>query len=96
MKAFFIAKLNIKDIEKFQRYAQGASASMQPFGGEVLIKGKIANQLAGISVYQNTAVVSFPSQEKLDSWYSSDDYQALLPLRDEAADILITSYDIPA
>ncbi len=96
MKAFFVAHINVKNLEKFQQYAQGAGASMQPFGGQVVTKGKVAKQLAGVSDYASVAVVSFPDQENLDNWFASSEYQNLIPLRDEAADILLTSYNVPS
>jgi len=40
-------------------------------------------------------VVKFPSSEALSGWYASDEYQALVPLREEAADMTIVSYEIP-
>lgn len=96
MKAFFVAQINIKNPEKFQQYAQGAGASMQPYGGELVTKGKAARQLAGVSEYGNVAIVSFPNQESLESWFESDAYQNLISLRDEAADMLLTSYNVPS
>ena len=93
MNAFFIAQLNIKDPVKFQDYAKGAGESMQPFGGKVITKGKMSRQLAGKSDYQNVAIVGFPDKESLDGWFESEAYQKLIPLRDQAADILLVSYD---
>lgn len=94
MKAFFVAQLNVKDPELFKTYAEGAAASMKPFGGQVVIKGKLSQQLAGESMFENIAVVSFPNKESLDSWFSSDAYQKLIPLRDEASDMLLLSFDV--
>jgi uncharacterized protein (DUF1330 family) len=93
MKAFFIAHVNITDPEKFQQYAKAAGKSMQPYNGQVVTKGKLVKQLAGEQVYENVSIVSFPDQESLDNWFHSDAYQALIPLRDKAADILLNSFN---
>lgn len=93
MNSFFIANVRVKDSEKFQEYAGKAGASMQPHGGEVLIKGKLNAQLAGEMDYPVTAIVTFPDVESLRSWFHSDSYQQIIPLRDEAADMILTSYD---
>lgn len=95
MSAFFIANVNVKDGEKFHQYAKAAGESMQPFDGQVVTKGKLSKSLAGEMKYENVAVVSFPNQEKLDAWFNSDVYQQIIPLRDEAADIVLTSYNVP-
>ena len=43
-----------------------------------------------------TAVVKFPDLEKLEGWYASPEYQALIALRDEACDMNIMKYQVPA
>jgi len=95
MKAFLIAYVTVKNGEKFQSYAQAAGKSMQPFGGQVLTKGQAVKALAGEHNQQNVAIISFPTIENLESWYNSLAYQAIIPLRNEAADITLTSYVIP-
>lgn len=96
MSAFFVANVRVRDPQKFHQYAQAAGHSMQPFGGEVLIKGLAERRLAGNLDYPNVALVRFPDQERLNAWYESEAYQALIPLREEAADMLITSYQAAA
>ena len=34
--------------------------------------------------------------QNLKAWYASDAYQAIIPLREEAADMTITTYDAPS
>jgi uncharacterized protein (DUF1330 family) len=38
-------------------------------------------------------VIRFADRPTLQAWYSSDDYQSLIPLREQAADVTIISYD---
>ena len=95
MKAFLIAYVTVKDDKKMKTYAQSAAESMQPYGGRVLTKGIADKQLSGSHDEQNVAVISFPNIENLESWYNSDNYQAIVPLRKEAADIILTSYVVP-
>jgi uncharacterized protein (DUF1330 family) len=38
-------------------------------------------------------VIRFPDAQALDDWYSSDAYQALIPLRTEAADVDLINYE---
>ncbi len=96
MKAFFIANVNVRDAEKFQQYAKAAGESMQAFEGKVLTKGQKDKSLAGELNHKNVAVVAFPDIEKLNAWYNSDAYQNLIPLRDEAADMMLTSFTQPS
>ena len=38
-------------------------------------------------------VVEFPTMEKLDAWHSSDDYQAIVSLRDEGSEQHMVAYE---
>jgi len=95
MNAFLIAYVTVKDGEKFQTYAQAAGESIHAFGGKVVTKGQAIGQLAGEHEQQNVAIISFPDIENLESWYNSAAYQTIIPLRDKAADITLTSYVVP-
>jgi uncharacterized protein (DUF1330 family) len=37
-------------------------------------------------------VIRFPNIEALNNWFNSDDYQALIPVREQAANIDLISY----
>lgn len=96
MTAFFIANVTVKNPEKFQEYAQKAGATFASHGGEPVLRGKTAEVLAGSADHQAVGIVKFPDQNSLLAWYNSAAYQAILPLRDEAAEMTIVTYDIPA
>jgi uncharacterized protein (DUF1330 family) len=38
-------------------------------------------------------VIRFPDAQALDDWYNSEAYQALIPLRTEAADVDLINYE---
>lgn len=96
MNAFFVAQVTIKNPEKFQQYAKAAGESMAPFGGNAIIKGKLATNLSGEQPHPAISVIGFPSEQSLNDWFNSDAYQALIPLRDEASDMILSSYVVPA
>lgn len=93
MNAFFIGTVTIKDPEKFQQYAVSAKETMDKYKGELLVKGKAQEALAGQLSHQVAVVVQFPDAQQAKRWYTSAEYQALIPLRDEAADINIALYE---
>ena len=93
MAAFFIATIKIKNAEKFQEYGSKVPATIAAFGGELVTRGQVKNVLAGNANNQVGAVVSFPDMEALQGWYDSADYQALIPLREEAAEAMIVAYE---
>ncbi len=93
MNVFFIAHINFKDAEKFQQYAAVAGPSMKSYNGELLCKGKSLKPLCGNSDYEMVVIVNFPSQEHARNWYASQEYQSVIPVRDEAVDINIELYE---
>ncbi len=95
MSAFIVVHVTVKDPEKFQAYAEGAPATVAEFGGEFLLRGQAKSVLCGEHGHQSAVVIKFPDQEAVTSWYNSTAYQALIPNRDEAADIVFISYDEP-
>lgn len=97
MTAFFIATSTIKDSEKFQLYAQQAGSTLAEYDGKPVLRGKYEKELTTTNSpsHQVVGVISFPSLDLLNNWYQSNEYQALIALRDEAADMTISTYSVP-
>lgn len=96
MTAFFIATATIKDAGLFSQYGAGAGPTIVAHGGELVIRGKTETVLSGDASHQVSAVARFPDMEKLTTWYRSPEYQALIPLRDSAADMDLVAYSQPS
>ncbi len=93
MAAYLIGHITVKNPDKWKIYVAGVQKSLEPFEAEVIFRGKRARVLAGEHPYQNTVVIKFPDQPTLQKWYQSESYQALIPVREQAADVVIISYD---
>lgn len=96
MTAFFVATVTVKDPGKFQQYARESAPTFADFGGRIVLRGQLDTVLAGAAGHRAIAVVEFPDMAALKAWHDSDAYQALVPLRDEGADITIAAYQVPA
>lgn len=83
MTAYITAGFNPKDKEKLQRYGASVPATLVPYGGEYVAKGKL-EALTGEERFRMQVILAFPSAEKAVAWYNSPEYQSLIPLRDEA------------
>lgn len=95
MSAFLTATVTIKNPEKFQEYGQKASLTFPAYGAQVLIKGAFVVGDDSVIDHNSIAVISFPSLKHIEDWYESSDYQALIPLRDEGAEIIFSRYEVP-
>lgn len=96
MAAFFIVTTTVKDQDAYQAYIQSVGPTLSPFGGKAILRGKADCALAGELSHQTVGIIEFPDLEAIKDWYASEAYQALIPLRSEAADMTITAYAVPA
>lgn len=95
MSAFFVANVEVLDPEKFAEYSQKAGGTIANHGGERIIRGFRQNIFAGDSNANAIGLFKFPSEQAIADWYNSADYQALIPLREEASNMTIISYSMP-
>lgn len=93
MSAFLIVHTTIKNPEKFQTYGASAGQTLAAHGAEILHKGKVAKVIVGEHNSQAVAIIKFPNLATIDTWYNSDEYQALIANRNEAADMTFIAYD---
>ncbi len=92
MPAYLIGQIKVKDEGLWQEYVDGVEASLVPFEADVQFRGRLLKVLAGQHDKDLAVVIGFPDPLVLDQWFTSDAYQALIPLRDKAADVVITTY----
>ena len=92
MAAYLIGQIKVKHDDLWQEYVAGVQDSLLPFGAIILFRGKLLEILAGQHDKDLVVVIEFSDQSVLDQWFTSEKYQSLIPLRDEAADVVITTY----
>ena len=92
MSAHIIGHITIKDAGKWQQYVESVPATVEPWGGELVFRGKLTTIFSGEHPFTDTVVIRFPDTTAIDSWYASEQYQALIPLREAAADITLLSF----
>ena len=93
MAAYAIGHINVKDPEQWAQYRAKVPATLAQWGGEVMLRGQRAAVLSGEHSYTDCVVIRFPDVTAIAGWYASPAYQALIPLRQRAADMLIVSYE---
>ncbi len=93
MAAYVIGHIHIKDAEKWAEYRSRVPATLAPWGGNVLFRGHLTAVLSGNHQYTDVVVIEFSDAKTALGWYRSADYEALIPLRNEAADMVLVSYE---
>lgn len=93
MAAYLIGHITVKDPELWQTYTAGVGASLAPYGGEVVFRGRRASVLAGELNHGLAVVIRFADHDTLLRWHGSASYQALIPARDRAAEVVLAGYE---
>ena len=92
MAAYLVVHITVKDDGLWQKYMAGVKESLAPFDCKIIFRGQLDKILAGQHDHNLVVVIEYPDQTTLDNWYGSEKYQSLIPLRDKAADVVITTY----
>ena len=92
MPAYLIGQVKVKKEKLWQKYVDGVRQSLTPFDARIIFRGKRVAVLAGNHDFDLVVVITFADQATLDDWFYSTEYQSLIALRDEAAEVVITTY----
>ncbi|MCG7936396.1 MAG: DUF1330 domain-containing protein [Candidatus Thiodiazotropha taylori] len=92
-KAYLIGHITVKENEKWQEYRSKVPTTLEPWQGSLLFRGSLSAVLSGSHQHSDTVVIEFPDIQALNNWYTSPQYQALIPLRQEAAEMDLLTYE---
>lgn len=91
--AYVIGHVTIRDPERWAEYRSKVPATLREWGAEVVFRGKRTEVLSGEHHHTDTVVIRFPSVAAVRGWYRSQSYRALIPLREQAAEMMIIGYE---
>ena len=91
-EAFVVGHITVKNPVRWDEYRSRVPQTLQPWGGELVFRGQQLAVLAGACAHPDIVVIRFPSPEAVQGWFSSAAYQALIPLREHAADLVLVSF----
>ena len=91
--AYVIGHITVKDAEKWAEYRGRVPATLAPWGAELVCRGKRLSTLSGEHVHTDSVVIRFPDADAVNNWFNSPAYQALIPLRMQAAEMVLVGYE---
>lgn len=91
--AYVVGHITVKNPELWDEYRAQVPATLAPWNAELVFRGKLAAVLAGGHPHQDIVVIRFSDLASIDSWHGSAAYQALVPLRQRAAEVVLLSYE---
>lgn len=90
--AFVVGQITVKNPEKWDQYRAKVPTTLLAWHGELVFRGKQVHAFSGTCPHADIVVIRFPSLSDAEGWHSSAAYQALVPLRQEAADVVLLTY----
>jgi uncharacterized protein (DUF1330 family) len=90
--AYVVGHITVKNPEKWAEYRSQVPSTLAPWGAELVFRGNQVAVLAGENPHSDIVVIRFPDIASVEGWHSSPAYQALIPLRLQAAEMVLLSY----
>ncbi|MVA26777.1 DUF1330 domain-containing protein [Agrobacterium vitis] len=84
-KGYWIARVDVRDAERYKDYVSTAKPAFERFGAVFLARGGKTDAVEGQSRARNV-VIEFPSFQAAYDCYHSPEYQAAVQIRQEVAD----------
>ena len=81
MAAYMIARVKVTDPTRYQKYVASTLPTITKFGGRFVARGGRTVTLEGPAEARRIVILEFPSLERAQQWYTSDDYQTVKKLR---------------
>lgn len=91
--AYVIGHITVKDPALWDDYRRQVPATLAPWNASLVFRGRRLAVLGGQHDHADTVVIRFPNARAAAGWFNSAAYQALIPLRERAADVVLVSYE---
>ena len=85
MSCYFIAQVQIYDMDEYQKYLENAHAVFSKYNGRYLAVDSDPEVLEGNWSYSRIIIIEFDNENELKRWYESPEYQSILQYRLRAA-----------
>jgi uncharacterized protein (DUF1330 family) len=85
MAAYVIADVEVTNPEGYASYRSRVPGTLEPYSGRFNVRGGSTETLEGDWQAKRIVVIEFPSLEQARQWYTSPEYQEILPIRQQNA-----------
>jgi uncharacterized protein (DUF1330 family) len=86
MRAYVIVEISIHDPELYEEYKRLTPASIAEYDGKFVIRGGRTVTMEGDWKPQRIVVAEFPSVERAEEWWRSENYEIAKKIRQASAD----------
>ena len=93
MPAFCIGHIRVKNAEAWEEYRRRVDATIKQYRGELLFRGRQQRLLSGELSHDAVVALQFENLDAANRWHDSPEYQSLIPIREQAADVILVLYE---
>ena len=90
--AWLVGHIRVRDAATWAAYRAAVPATLTPWSAELIFRGQHFATLGGEHDAHDIVVIRFPDRDSLNAWFASPAYQALIPLREQAAEVVLLAY----
>ena len=84
-KGYFFVEIEVTDRAAYEAYRMSVPDIIAAHGGRILVRGEDAQPLDGVIPHRRRVIVEFDRLEAVKTFYYSDAYQAVQPIRLKAS-----------
>ena len=81
MSCYFIAQIQITDMNEYQKYLDHSDSVFSRYKGKYLAVDTSSEVLEGSWSYGRMVMIEFENETELKRWYESPEYQSILLYR---------------
>ncbi len=85
MAAYIVVQIEITDPETYDTYRAQVPATLEPYGGEFIVRGGDMEVLEGEWGAPRCVILRFPDMDGAKAWHASAEYQGPKALRQAAS-----------
>ncbi len=90
MSAYMIVQVKVTDPEGFAEYREKVGPQIAKHGGKYIVRGADVENVEGKWDPGRLVIFEFPSTDNIRAWYSAEEYQPLLELRERSANTILS------
>ncbi len=83
----------MKNADAWEEYRSRVDATIKQYRGELLFRGQQQRLLSGELSHEKVVALQFENLDAANRWHDSPEYQALIPIREQAADVILVLYE---
>ncbi len=85
MTCYILAEIQINNRDRYADYEAGFLSVLQAHQGELIAVDEALKVLEGQAFVHRTVILRFNSEAQAKTWYESEEYQALIAIRQAAS-----------